>query len=162
MQVWDTIASAQIYMKCIIKKLLICRHIWRSSLLMAPLRTSLCTRHLVCHHHKSTSWGDQQRNCNISVRYLYALFFLSTLYKFFYTFTELWLSLHSSSPTATRLTFPSWSTIRDRDPPRPAVLAWSSGRAVSGWAAAATSCGSAITCCAPSPRNPRPRLRPCR
>lgn len=101
-----------------------------------------------------------QHQCQVSLRAVSPLYFL-LFSKVFYTLTELRLSLHSSSPMATRLTFPSWSTIRDRDPPRPAALAWSSGRAVSGWAAAATSCGSAITCCAPSPRNPRPRRRPC-
>lgn len=45
---------------------------------MAPLRTSRCTRHLVCRHHKSTLWGDQQRNCNTSVRYSFSSLLFSS------------------------------------------------------------------------------------
>lgn len=44
------------------------RHIWRSLLPMALLKTSLCTFHWACLHHRSTLWGDQRRRCNISVR----------------------------------------------------------------------------------------------
>lgn len=97
-----------------------------------------------------------QHQCQVS---LCVVFHLNLT--FLCIFTDQLLSLNSSLPMATRLTCPSWSTIRDPDPLRLPALAWSCGKEVLGLAAVGISCGSAITCCALFPHNPHPPHRPC-